>query len=201
MDIYLITDNRSKTALESLLRPLLDHGLKKVQLRNKSILVSEIQEKIEFLLPLFEQYDAELIINDHLDLAYQFGIGVHLGMSDDDPVLARKRLGPKATIGITIHDHIERAMQYSAVATYVGVGPVFPTSTKLDAKAVLGVERLTEVIKESPLPVVAIGGIQINTVKDLLVPHPKYIAVCSAICSAENPLQAFQSLKKATVKS
>ena len=196
MDIYLITDNRSKTALQSLLSPLLDHGLRKVQLRNKFIPISEIQKKIESLLPLFEQYDAELIINDHLDLASQFGTGVHLGMSDGDPVLARKLLGPKATIGITIHDHIERAIQYQSVATYVGVGPVFPTSTKRDAKAVLGVERLTEVVNESPLPVVAIGGIQIHTVKNLLVPHPKYIAVCSAICSAKNPLKAFLNLQK-----
>ena len=199
MDIYFITDNRPKTDLYSLLKPLLDHGLKKVQLRNKLIPISEIQEKLEYIIPLFERYNAELIINDHLELAHHFEIGVHLGLSDGDPLLARKKLGPEATIGITIHDDWNRATKYKEIVTYVGVGPVFPTTTKKDTKSVLGVERLIKVIQKSPLPVVAIGGIQADTIMDFIAPHPKYIAVCSAICSSHNPLDAFLNLQKKVV--
>ena len=160
------------------------------------ISVGEIQEKIEYLLPIFKRFEAELIINDHLDLAVRYGIGVHLGMSDGDPVLARKKLGKEATIGITINDNIQRAEQYKDIVDYVGVGPVFPTKTKLDAKSPIGIERLKEVVIRSPLPVVAIGGIQHNNAHQLIVPNPKYIAVCSAICSSKKPLDAFLRLRR-----
>ena len=179
-----------------LLQSLLDHGLRLVQLRNKGIPIAEIEKKIEHILPLFESYNAELIINDHLNLAQHFGLGVHLGISDGDPILARELLGTEATIGITVHDDLQRINQYKEIVTYVGSGPVFPTSTKHDTKPVIGVQRLKEVVATAPLPVVAIGGIHLDNIKYLLSARPRYIAVCSAICSAENPQNVFISLQK-----
>ena len=194
MHIYLITDNRSRHQLLPLLSPLLDHGLKKIQLRNKRSSLDEIQRNVDHILPVILSYQAELIINDHVSVAHQFGLGVHLGLSDGDPVAARALLGQQATIGITVHDDLERIHQYKDIASYVGVGPVFPTKTKLDTQKVIGTQRLAEVVEESSLPVVAIGGINTTNYRRLQKPLPKHIAVCSAICSADNPLRAFLGL-------
>lgn len=195
MDIYFITDNRPKNDLYELLHALLDQGLQMVQLRNKGKSIPEIKETITHILPLFESYKAQLIINDHLSIAHHFGIGVHLGLSDGDPIHARDVLGPEAIIGITVHEDLKRIHTYKDIATYVGSGPVFPTSTKLDTKSVIGVPRLKEVIMNSPLPVVAIGGINKHNAKQLMSPSPAYIAVCSAVCAAENPIEEFISLQ------
>ena len=108
MDIYFITDNRPKNDLYILLQSLFDHGLNLVQLRNKGKSIPEIIDTIEHIIPLFESYNVPLIINDHLSLAHHFGVGVHLGLSDGDPTLARELLGAKAIIGITVHDDLER---------------------------------------------------------------------------------------------
>lgn len=195
MHIYLITDNRPAEQLIHLIQPLLDDGLQMIQLRNKQATPIELEETLNRIVPLIASYQANLIINDHVAFAHQFGVGVHLGVSDGDPISARALLGPEAIIGITIHNDIDRAKKYDSVANYVGVGPVFPTSTKPDAKEVIGVQGLSHVIEKSPLPVVAIGGIHASSLHLLQKPLPDYIAVCSAICSASNPLRAFKTLR------
>lgn len=100
-----------------------------------------------------------LIINDRVDLALLSDCGVHLG-ADDLPVAeARKILGPGANIGATCRslDDIVRAKEQGA--DHVGLGPVFPSRTKSLPVPLLGVERLAEICAKSPLPVVAISGI------------------------------------------
>lgn len=196
MQIYLITDSRLAKKQYDMLHPLLDEGLEWVQLRNKNASLSDLEKTIETILPLIHSYQANLIINDHLTLAHQYQIGVHLGMDDEDPNEARKILGSEATIGITIHNELVRAQKYAQVASYVGVGPIFATQTKLDTKAVLGIESLRTITKMSPLPVVAIGGISISNIRDVLTAQPQFIAVCGAICAAENPKHAFIELNK-----
>lgn len=165
-----------------------------VQLRNKRIHKNEVYRLARRLKPLIQRYGAHLIINDHLEVAHELQLGVHLGVDDGDPVQARRLLGPDSIIGITIHNDIERAHRYAGVATYVGVGPVFHTTTKADTKSVLGIEGLEEVLAHSPLPVVAIGGIQMHNIESVIHTKPAHIAVCSAICSASDPLVAWRHL-------
>ena len=136
----------------------------------------------------------ELIINDRLYVAHRLGVGVHLGMDDANPTVARRLRGANACIGLTIHDHIELAKEYQDCVDYVGVGPIFATQTKKDAKKVLGVQVLHEICRSSPLPVVAVGGIQLHNAAQVVAAQPAGIAVCSAVCSAVDPYQSARRL-------
>ncbi len=122
-----------------------------------------------------------LIINDRVDLALLAGCGVHLG-ADDLPVAeARKMLGPGANIGATCRslDDIARAKEQGA--DHVGLGPVFPSRTKSLPVPLLGVERLAEVCARSPLPVVAISGIDETNIGDVAKAGAHAAAVCAAL--------------------
>jgi thiamine-phosphate pyrophosphorylase len=196
MSLYLITDIRSDSELISMLTPLLKNGLRWIQIRNKHATSKEIEKTARILLPHILKNNATLIINDHLDIALRLHVGVHLGRTDGDPVHARKVLGPNAIIGITIHDDLQYAHLHKDIASYVGVGPVFLTKTKLDTQSVLGTERLKQVVQSSPLPVVAIGGINNSNIDSVAQACPTHIAVCSAICSAKNPLHSFLNIQR-----
>ena len=122
----------------------------------------------------------------------------HLGLDDGDPIQARKILGPHLPIGITIHDDLARAQRYRHIIDYVGVGPVFPTSTKKDARSVLGIDKLTTIVEQSPVPVVAIGGIQLSNIESVLCANPQSIALCSALCQNPNPKKLASELLEIT---
>lgn len=196
MSLYLITDTRSDLELIALLKPLLENGLRWVQLRNKMAKPKEIEKTAHAILPYIKTHNATLIINDHLDVAQRLNLGVHLGRSDGNPIHAREILGPKAIIGITIHDDIKFANKHKDIASYVGVGPIFSTTTKPDACATLGLDRLQQVVQSSLLPVVAIGGINTNNIEAVAYSKPQKIAVCAAICSAKDPLHAFLRMQR-----
>lgn len=166
-----------------------------VQLRNKEATDDQMLlwgEEIQQMLPA----SVRLIINDRVNVARVLGVGVHLGMEDMKPDQARKLLGHQATIGLTIHNLVDLAVQYKDQIDYVGVGPVFPTLTKKDAKTVLGTGQLKIVYENSPVPVVAIGGINLQNCHEVWDTGVEQIAVCSAIMKATNPRQAAFDLQK-----
>ena len=121
------------------------------------------------------------MINDRVGLASRLGVGVHLGQGDLSPRVARDILGPRAVIGWTIHDDIDTAQTALEYIDYVGVGPIYPTTTKTDTKSVLGVERLRTVVEEVGVPVVAIGGINHLNIADVRDAKPWKIAMSSAL--------------------
>lgn len=122
-----------------------------------------------------------VIVNDRIDLCLVGGAaGVHLG-DDDLPVeVARRLLGPDALIGRTTRslEDIVRAKQ--AGADHVGLGPIFPTSTKAVNAPVLGLEGFAAIVRASPLPVVGIAGITLQTIGQVA----KAGAHCAAVASA-----------------
>ena len=192
--IYFITDDRPFADLLILVREILLGGIRLIQLRDKNNSHAEILKRGRALAHICNEFDATLIINDHISIAQELGLGVHLGFDDGDPQHAREALGSAALIGITIHHDIERAKKYQHIVNYVGVGPVFPTSTKKDARSVLGIPQLTEIVQQSPLPVVAIGGIQKHNIQQVWSAQPASIAMCSAICQSDTPQQTAQDL-------
>ena len=115
-------------------------------------------------------------------------------MSDVCPVEARHQLGDDVIIGLTIHDRVELAEQYQHVIDYVGVGPIFTTKTKKDAKNPLGVKALASIVHRCPVSVVAIGGITANSVAEVRATGVSGVAVCSAIMDAHEPLLAVKEL-------
>ena len=132
----------------------------------------------------------QLIINDRVEIAQKLGLGVHLGMEDMKPDDARAILGDNVPIGLTIHNQIDLAERYKDCIDYVGVGPIFPTQTKQDAKTVLGVSSLRLIRQKLNIPIVAIGGIDVHNCQEVWNTGVEQIAVCSAVMNAKDPGEA-----------
>ena len=171
-------------------------GVTMVQLRDKLATDDQLYEQGRALLEVLAPAGVPLIVNDRLDVAYALGCGLHIGLGDAEPGAARSKLGSDAWLGITIHGDTGRARRYRAVADYVGSGPVFPTRTKPDAKSVLGTDALKRIVRDSPLPVVAIGGIGPDNIGLVRSAGPAGAAVCSSICSSEDPEAAASMLSR-----
>jgi thiamine-phosphate pyrophosphorylase len=151
------------------------------------------------LLPLTRRHGVPLIINDHVDVALAAGAdGVHIGQKDLPPDVARKLLGPRALIGLSVSDErqVDEANRLGAMIDYVGVGPVFDTPTKPDAAAACGIDGLAALCARSLHPTVAIGGIQLHNAANIKRAGPDGIAVVSAICKAADPRLAALRLRE-----
>jgi thiamine-phosphate diphosphorylase len=120
--------------------------------------------------------------------------GVHLGKDDFPIPLARRLLGRDMIIGGSAATIEEAGICLSEGADYVGFGPVFPTASKDDAGPVSGIEALEQVVKRIPLPVIAIGGIDEKNIPAVLKAGARGIAVISAVCCQEDPVEATRAL-------
>ena len=167
-----------------LAQALFDGGARLVQVRNKKSSARSLFNQVESILKRAPA-DASVIVNDRVDVARITGAaGVHLGQSDIGVVEARRILGPGQIIGFSTHN-LEQALAASKLpADYIAVGPIFPTSTKLDAEPVVGLEKLATICKAVQKPVVAIGGIRLENAAEVLAAGPHSIAVVSDLLSA-----------------
>ena len=174
---------------------LIAEGIPWVQIRNKNATSTELSRQVESVLEFVERQGlpTTVVLNDNVHVAKSFGIGVHLGQSDMLPSDAREILGPDVPIGWTIHDDVSLIASQQKHIQYVGVGPLFPTTTKLDTKSQILLERLGTVCSESPLPVVAIGGINASNIHLIRDVNPWGIAMSSALMNAKT-LRSFCTL-------
>ncbi len=118
------------------------------------------------LVAVAHDWDALVIVNDHPQVALDAGAhGVHLGQSDMDVCAARDLLGPDAIVGLSTHD-LAQVLQ-SSQADYIGYGPIFATSSKVDALNPRGVRSLQEAVLATPCPVYAIGGIDASNLANV----------------------------------
>ncbi|WP_153722516.1 thiamine phosphate synthase [Sporosarcina cascadiensis] len=143
-------------------------------------------------------YRVPFIINDDVDLALALNVdGVHVGQDDEQAALVRKRIGPDKWLGVSTHNLDEMKLAEAIGADYVGIGPVYPTATKLDASVVVGPELIGEMRSAFPdMPIVGIGGISLANLIPALHAGADGVAVISAIASAENPQEAAKSFSK-----
>src|SRR5262249_7848956 len=117
----------------------------------------------------FAPKNTHVIVNDRADIARISGAaGVHLGQTDLPPFLARGVLADGQVLGYSTHDLPQAEEADAGPADYIAVGPVFATSTKRNAAPVLGLDRLREICSYVRKPVVAIGGIPLETARDVL---------------------------------
>jgi len=143
-------------------------GARLVQLRHKSASDRALLEEVESILQL-APVGTHLFVNDRSDIArMSVAAGVHLGQTDLPPALARRVLAPGQLIGRSTHSLTEALEADGEPVDYIAVGPVFATSTKTDAAPVLGLERLREICSRVRKPVVAIGGITLESALDVL---------------------------------
>ena len=188
-ELYAITDRKClvKRSLEEAVEEALDSGISILQLREKDI--SEIKK-------LCLKYNIPLIINDNVEVAIKSGAdGVHLGQTDMDLIKAREVLGKEKIIGVSAKTVEQAVSAEKNGATYLGVGAVFNTNTKKDAKPITKAV-LKEICLAVNIPVVAIGGIEKDNIKELKDTNIDGIAVVSAIFGKDDIKKEVNNLKE-----
>ncbi len=144
----------------------------------------------------------QLIINDHVDVAIAIDAdGVHIGQKDLPPEVTRAMIGPHKILGLSVSTQAELAGVNPTIVDYIGIGPVFATSTKKDAAPAMGLENFETIAKSSLIPNVAIGGIAAKDVGALVRAGANGVAVVSAICGQADPHLATWTLKLAWEKA
>lgn len=184
--LYVITDTgiARRTHLE-IVREALAGGARVIQLRDKEAAASDLPEIARAVRRLTREAGACLIINDDPELARTVDAdGVHVGQEDLDPGQVRAVVGPQRLIGLSTHnlDQARAAMQ--APVDYIGVGPIYGTTTKQSLWPATGPELVRAVKKEVSLPVVAIGGITLNRIPEVVCAGADNIAVIGDLMNA-----------------
>lgn len=163
-------------------------GISAIQLRVKQAPSRDFFHLASQLTLLLQAASIPFIINDRVDIALACGAdGVHLGQQDLPLEVARKILGPNKIIGLSVNTVAEAWEAEKKGADYLGVGPIFPTSSKKDIRNLLGLSGLKKIREATSLPLMAIGGINLDNAAAVLQAGADGVAVISAILGAANP--------------
>ncbi len=166
-----------------------------IQLRDKELSGKALLALAQEMRKLTRAQQAAFIVNDRLDLALASEAdGVHLGQEDIPISVARRLLGAKAIIGASVADADQAREAAAAGASYLGVGPVFPTGSKADAGEAIGLEAITHIKRTVSLPVLAIGGLTCDNVKNIIAAGADGAAVISAVTDAPDMIAATATL-------
>lgn len=195
--LYFITDSSKYTEEEFLYRveEALNGGVTLMQLREKEKSTREYIELASKVHNISKKYNVPLIIDDRVDVALAIDAeGVHVGASDMPVATVRKLMGSEKIVGATAKTVPWAKEVYEQGADYLGVGAIFPTTTKV--KTVLtSVDTLRDICNAVPIPVNAIGGLNKENIHVLKGVPIAGICVVSAIMKADNPQQAALELK------
>ncbi len=197
--MYFITDSTGFSEAEFLYRveEACKGGVTLIQLREKEKTTREYLVLAEKVHEITMRYDIPLIIDDRVDVALAVNAeGVHVGQSDMPVAIARKLMGDHKIVGATAKTVPQALEAYKQGADYLGVGAIYPTTTKV--KTVLtSVDTLKEIVKAVPIKVNAIGGLNKDNIHVLKDSGIDGICVVSAIMKAENPRIAAKVLREA----
>lgn len=185
------TSNAKEKEPHFLLSEALAAGITHFQLREKgeTALRGEALEKFaRECQALCTQYGVPFIINDDVELALAIGAdGVHVGQEDMHCGDVRALIGAEKVLGVSVHSEEEAAQAIAGGADYLGMGPVFATISKSDAKAPAGVREIIEVTRKYPrVPVIGIGGITSENASEVWQAGAAGVAVISAIAQARD---------------
>jgi thiamine-phosphate pyrophosphorylase len=196
--LYLVTDQSLMRGrpLAEVVAAAVQGGVSCVQLREKNLGTREFLAQALLLKKLLAPLRVPLVINDRIDIALACGAdGVHLGQSDLPVDQARKLLPPEVFIGWSV-ESMDEVLQSAALAVdYLGVSPVFATSTKTDTGRAWGLDGLARVRAATRLPLVAIGGMHAGNARDVLRAGADGLAVVSALCAADDPRVAAAAIR------
>lgn len=192
---YFITDDGADGfPAPDQVRVAIEAGATLIQYRKKSFALDDYAE-VEAIGRYCRQHRVPFVVNDHVLLAKAVGAdGVHVGQDDAAPRLARHIMGPRAIVGVSVSTVAELERTDLIGCDYIGTGPTFPTSTKTDAKPAHGLAGLRDIVNRSPIPAVAIGGIDPSNAKECFAHGAAGVAVISCITRAENPAAAAAAL-------
>lgn len=190
MLLYAITDRmwlKEGQRLPEVVEEVLKNGATFLQIREKDLAADAFSSEGTELRKLCAAYHVPCIINDRVEVALKCGAdGVHVGQDDIMGRDIRALIGPDMILGITAHTVEEALAAQAAGADYLGVGAVFPTSTKKNTKP-LTMEHLRKIVEAVDIPVVAIGGISAENIAGLSGSGVDGVAVVSALFGAQDP--------------
>lgn len=188
MLLYAVTDRSfigNQTFYEQI-ESALKGGVTLIQLREKNLDENEFLIEAVKVKELCRKYNVLLIINDNLEIAIRSGAdGVHVGQEDMNTEKIRSIIGKNFIVGVSVRTKEQAIKAQESGADYLGVGAVFSTTTKRDAKAV-SYNIVREICNAVSIPVVAIGGINCNNISLLKGTGVNGVAIVSAIFSADN---------------
>lgn len=197
--VYAVLDDgvRPDVTLAEQARVLARAGVGVAQVRCKRAVGRAAWESVREAVAVLRAAGVVALVNDRVDWALLAGAdGVHLGDEDLPPAEARQLLGPGRIVGVTVRGAAGSRAAADAGASYVGLGPVFATRTKEVPAPVLGLERLREEVRASPLPVVAIGGIGLETVTGVARAGVHGVAVVSDLWTGGDPAARVEALQR-----
>lgn len=186
--LYAVTDTswlRGRTLAQQV-EEALRGGVTMVQLREKELQGEALEQEAREILAICRQYGVPLLINDDVMLAKKIGAdGVHVGQDDMSAAKARELLGEDAVIGVTARTVEQAVAAQKAGADYLGSGAVFGTSTKKDAKP-MDPAYFQQICESVSIPVVAIGGVTLDNIRELEGRKMSGFAIVSGIFAAED---------------
>lgn len=174
---------------------LLAGGARLLQLRLPAATARALLEAAQAIVPLARTHGATFLVNDRPDVARAAGAdGVHLGQDDLPVAAARAVLGPDAVIGLSTHDLDQARAAVGAGVDYIGVGPIFTTTTKTDALPARGLDLLRRVRADVALPIVAIGGITPATAPTVRAAGADAVAMIAGLVRTPDPTATVRAL-------
>lgn len=196
--LYVIIDTRMLTSGAELeiLTGVIKGGAHVIQLRDKHYRKGELLEIAGEIKDICHKYDTLFIVNDHLDIALATDAdGLHIGERDLPMQVVRQELPIDKIVGITTSDLTMAQKAETEGADYVSLGSIFPSTTKPDS-VVIGLEQLRHIKQKVSIPVVAVGGIDINNIGEVISAGADSIAVISSVLNQPNVEEATRQLVK-----
>jgi thiamine-phosphate pyrophosphorylase len=195
--LHVITDTtlQSRFTHAELAELAIRGGADTVQFRQKRGTTRELVAIAEAMQAVCESHEVPLIVNDRADIALAIGAtGAHFGQDDMPVSIGRRILPTEAIIGASARTEEKILEAITEGADYIGFGPIYGTSSKPDAEMPKGLERLRRMCDIAACPVIAIGGITVQTAADVIRAGAHGIAVISAVCAHPEPTVATQAL-------
>ena len=195
--LHVITDTtfQSRFTHPELAELALQGGADTVQLRDKQRTTRELVEIAQEMQTICAKHEVPLIVNDRADIALAVGAaGAHFGQEDMPIGIGRRILSARAILGASARTEEKILDAISGGADYIGFGPIYGTASKPDAETPKGLERLRRICQIAACPVIAIGGITLQTAAEVIRTGAHGIAVISAVCAHPEPLIATQEL-------
>lgn len=200
LSLYLVLDPGLCGGLEGMLRTTalaVENGVTLVQLRAVQANKGEWYIAAKALMELLAPASVPLIINNEVDVALAVNAdGVHIGQDDLPPAVARDLLGRDKILGLSASDEREVVAASGQDVDYLGLGPVYPTTSKPDAAPAVGPDALRRLVRLAGKPTVAIGGINRCNLEEVMASGVGGVAVVSAICGQADVSGATRGLAR-----
>lgn len=197
-DLYVVITEAfcaGRTA-EDVLDAVLAAGVRLVQIREKDLPDSALYARALEFRKRTTRAGALLIVDDRVDIALAVDAdGVHLGQADM-PVAAARRVAPDLIVGASCHNLDEALAAQEAGASYVNIGPIFPTQTKSLASGPVGVEMISTVAPHLRIPWTTMGGITLDNIRQVLDRGARRVAVVTAVTAAPDVQAAARLLRE-----